>query len=1103
MEETAQSSSKLAEGGEKPAGIRSARQRRAQRLNRQHALLVTKATASGTNVITNSTIDDNVAPKSGTTSASTCTSANLTTSSIANVTNSPTSISASTTAPIHLGPAGMTSVKHPLHFLMPWTTDGPDPDQSPIIDWEIVPRREKLRAIEVGRQISKAMDAASVTKTTDTISSDAEDALADGKTALVTNVKPFATSYHTEHSAALGMDHYHPLVKRPLAVLSSFRPRRTSGQGFDTRRLWARPEEPPQQKIDWKKVPRSERLKAIDEGKKLIEKLYGPREQRKSETGVTPDSNQLTPESIQVKETLKTCEGEVKIAKGKLEASESTVEYLRLRLDAAEKLLLKQCAETKQLLHTCCIVTDRFEVSKVEDMTHLLLEKWSAKTVESSDFRLGMEKAEEERKRLEKELGVARRKMERVERERKEADANLKDLVAAVKEVTGTSARLSPENAGKVIRESWASLTNNYADVSKKYTDVSEKYNSTVNELQPQLYLANEKISILTKPLEEILEVDPDQFEAQDLADNLSMAWERVQTNQDQLKISLEKSDREIRTLEAKSRILADCIKDSARELNIHFEESTPMREIVTMILKAYYNVTARMTSQGDEFREMKLMSDQEIESRNFEIKALRAEVTRVTEQMHILSGKKKGIFKKLRKNNKVQPFMGTPNSAASNIRQLQETIKSLNAEKSSLESRLNNLSREKEEDERLLRRTRSARDGLKLRVKALNFDNDRLTENIDQLYRLVAELQNRHHSIPPGALHSTTVVNDSVVLDKLTATCQSMTIDDVSPFYQDAKFPETLKWLATGNYSEVTMARLKDSSAAIVVKKQSLPKGLVPSEAAAEREINNFRARKEMAIQQAVSGCASFPRFYGTLTMEDDLCIAMEFIGEKNYGKVYSLKQILEKTLKNVVLTRVDMLEVAIDITNGLIVLHDKGLLHNDLHNGNVLLQPRRGRWQGVIIDFGLASSIALPFRRKVSKDVKAEYKAGKIYSHMAPEVILQEHPTSILSDIFSLGMIFKDMGKTASMFELRRMGEECTKYETIYRPDSLQKLLASLKKAKSRLWKDWGEDGGEEEEEEVVKEGCGDVPDDCHLEEWDDDLSLNDISESWASFA
>ena len=73
-------------------------------------------------------------------------------------------------------------------------------------------------------------------------------------------------------------------------------------------------------------------------------------------------------------------------------------------------------------------MTGRFEVSKVEDMTHLLLEKWSAKTVESSDFRLGMEKAEEEGKRLEKELGVARRKMERVERERKEADANLKVL---------------------------------------------------------------------------------------------------------------------------------------------------------------------------------------------------------------------------------------------------------------------------------------------------------------------------------------------------------------------------------------------------------------------------------------------------------------------------------------------------------------------------------------------------------------------------------------------------------------------------------------------------------------------------------------------------
>ena len=213
---------------------------------------------------------------------------------------------------------------------------------------------------------------------------------------------------------------------------------------------------------------------------------------------------------------------------------------------------------------------------------------------------------------------------------------------------------------------------------------------------------------------------------------------------------------------------------------------------------------------------------------------------------------------------------------------------------------------------------------------------------------------------------------------------------------------------IGSGSYGRVLIARHTQTNTALAIK-QPFRSDNHASPGEMVDELNNTRARstKEAFIHQLVSGLPFFPTFWGTLDMGNDICLAVEFVGDENTANSLSL-------LNPPVLTTRKALVIAEDIVRGLSVLHDHGILHNDLKSDNILLkrQGERRRYQAVIIDFGLASTIETPMRLpRLPEDIRIAYLLGHQADYLAPEVILDGKPTSTASDVFSLGRIFLEI--------------------------------------------------------------------------------------------
>lgn len=140
-------------------------------------------------------------------------------------------------------------------------------------------------------------------------------------------------------------------------------------------------------------------------------------------------------------------------------------------------------------------------------------------------------------------------------------------------------------------------------------------------------------------------------------------------------------------------------------------------------------------------------------------------------------------------------------------------------------------------------------------------------------------------------------------------------------------------------------------------------------------------------------------PHLLGVQVKTKPFSIVMEFLG---YG-IESLtihKLLYDTKFENVLstMTHGDWCRVCYDITDALNHLHQKEYLHCDLKTDNVLVCNKKG----YLIDFGKV--------RKIGNLTAKKYSS--FFPHIAPEV-LNGHPASIASDIYSLGKIIVAIGK------------------------------------------------------------------------------------------
>jgi len=118
------------------------------------------------------------------------------------------------------------------------------------------------------------------------------------------------------------------------------------------------------------------------------------------------------------------------------------------------------------------------------------------------------------------------------------------------------------------------------------------------------------------------------------------------------------------------------------------------------------------------------------------------------------------------------------------------------------------------------------------------------------------------------------------------------------------------------------------------------------------------------------------------------------------------------EKLLKDGTLPLKETLRIALDICEGLQLIHQQGIVHRDLKPSNIMLCERNGLSHAVLMDFGLALAAPLDCsdpKDETSSALSARTITGSVAgtpAYMAPEQF-EGKPLTPATDIFALGVV------------------------------------------------------------------------------------------------
>ena len=186
------------------------------------------------------------------------------------------------------------------------------------------------------------------------------------------------------------------------------------------------------------------------------------------------------------------------------------------------------------------------------------------------------------------------------------------------------------------------------------------------------------------------------------------------------------------------------------------------------------------------------------------------------------------------------------------------------------------------------------------------------------------------------------------------------------------------------------------------------------------------------------------FPYVYGICVQSKPYLLVLQVCNVE--GKAYTLHRTLHS--RTLVLKNQEWFDVILQLLEALKVLHNSGLIHQDIKGDNILLTYKNTLFVPVIIDFGKCIRKQEASRKVLSKQEQETYKQK--YTHVAPEVVAGTHPPSHASDVYALGQLLRQIATKIGCKPLLSLSECSLKNDPNARA-SLDHLLVSVKSLSS----------------------------------------------------